>query len=205
VLFKESSGTRGESVAQVQAFQDTWNWDLAAATAYEEVVSEGGPVADAMEAFHTFLGPVKMLAYLAMMAPRLKELRRVLKPTGSIYLHCDPAAGHYLKMLMDAVFGPLSFRNEIIWRRTGAHGPRKSFGPIHDTLLFYTKTQGKDFYFNVARRPYMRGHVATRYKEQPDGRLKFVTGGNILTGDGTTKGESGQPWRGFDPTAKGRH
>jgi site-specific DNA-methyltransferase (adenine-specific) len=204
VLFKEGGGKR-ESVAQVQAFEDTWRWDMAAAASYEQVVAEGGPVADAMEAFRTFLGPVKLLAYLSMMAPRLKELHRVLKPTGSIYLHCDPAASHYLKMLMDATFGPLSFRNEIIWRRTGAHGPRKSFGPIHDTLLFYTKSQGKDYYFNIVRRPYTRGHVATRYKEQPDGRLKFVTGGNILTGAGLRSGESGQPWHSFDPSAKGRH
>ena len=205
VLFQEGGGEEEEAIAQVKAFEDTWRWDKVAVAAYEEVVSEGGPVADAMEAFRTFLGPVRLLAYLSMMAPRLKELRRVLKPTGSIYLHCDPTASHYLKMLMDAVFGPLCFRNEIIWRRTGSHGPRKSFGPIHDTILFYTKAKDKKFYFNVIRRPYMRGHVSTRYQMQPDGRLKFITGGNILTGAGATAGESGQPWRGFDPSAKGRH
>ena len=82
------------------------------------------------------------MAYLAMMAPRLVELRRVLKPTGSIYLHCDPTASHYLKLLMDAVFGPENFRNEIVWKRTSAHSMRaKRFGPVHDDiLLYYTKT-----------------------------------------------------------------
>jgi site-specific DNA-methyltransferase (adenine-specific) len=205
VLFQEGGGSEQDAVAQVKAFEDTWRWDKAAVAAYEEVVAQGGPVGDALEAFRTFLGGVRLLAYLSMMAPRLKELHRVLKATGSIYLHCDPTASHYLKMLMDAVFGPLAFRNEIVWRRTGAHGPRKSFGPIHDTILFYTKAQDKNYYFNVIRRPYMKGHVGTRYQKQEDGRLKFITGGNILTGAGATGGESGQPWRGFDPSAKGRH
>ena len=94
-----------------------------------------------------------MTAYLTMMAPRLVELQRVLKPSGSIYLHCDPTAGHYLKVLMDAVFGPRNFRNEIIWRRTGAHNSAKRYGPIHDTLLFYTKSG--EYTFNVVHRPYL--------------------------------------------------
>lgn len=201
VLFREHSGIR--SAAQIKAFEDTWRWDQGAAWALEEVIEAGGQVAQAMRAFRTLLGDSDMMAYLAMMAPRLVELRRVLKLQGSLYLHCDPTASHYLKLLLDAVFGPENFRNEIIWRRTGAHGPRRSFGPIHDTLLFYSKTN--DYYFNVVRRPYMRGHIVTRYKEMPDGRLKFVTGGNILTGAGATGGESGWAWRGFDPSAKGRH
>ncbi len=74
-----------------------------------------------MVAFRTLLGESDMLAYLSMMAPRLVELHRVLKPTGSIYLHCDPTASHYLKLLLDAVFGPENFLNEIIWKRTTAH------------------------------------------------------------------------------------
>ena len=94
--------------------------------AYEEIVEQGGRVADAMRAFRTFLGGNDMMAYLAMMAPRLVELRRVLKETGSIYLHCDPTASHYLKMLMDAVFGPQTFRNEIVWKRTSAHNDASS-------------------------------------------------------------------------------
>ena len=88
-----------------------------------------------MRAFRTFLGTSDMMAYLAMMAPRLIELRRVLKPTGSIYLHCDPTASHYLKMLMDAIFGPESFRNEIIWKRTTTHSDAKRLEPVHDTSV----------------------------------------------------------------------
>ena len=113
VLFQEQNGSR--SAAQVRAFTDTWRWDQAAAEAYEEVVEAGGAVSRALVAFRTFLGENDMMAYLAMMAPRLKELHRVLRHTGSLYLHCDPTASHYLKMLMDAVFGPSCFCNEIIW------------------------------------------------------------------------------------------
>src|SRR5207244_1903690 len=100
----------------------------------------GGRLAEVLAACKTFLGENDMLAYLSMMAPRLAELRKTLKPTGSIYLHCDPAASHYLKMLMDAVFEPGNFRSEIIWRRTGAHGKSQRYSPIHDTLLFYSKS-----------------------------------------------------------------
>jgi site-specific DNA-methyltransferase (adenine-specific) len=116
VLFAEQNGSRAK--AQLKAFEDTWRWDQESARSYQEVVEAGGRVSLVMQAFRTFLGETDMLAYLAMMAPRLVELQRALKGTGSIYLHCDPAASHYLKLLMDAVFGPLSFRNEIVWRRT---------------------------------------------------------------------------------------
>jgi site-specific DNA-methyltransferase (adenine-specific) len=202
VLFAEHNGSR--SASQIRAFEDTWQWDRSAAAAYQEVVESGHQrVSQVMQAFRTCLGESDMLAYLAMMAPRLVELHRVLKPTGSIYLHCDPTASHYLKMLMDAVFNPVNFKNEIIWRRTGAHNPRRSFGPIHDTILFYSKTN--EYYFQIARRPYMKGHVEHRYKKEADGSYKFTSGGNILTGAGATSGESGAKWRGFDPSAKKRH
>ncbi len=201
-LFKTWNGTA--SAASIPAFEDTWRWDAAATTAFQESVETGGRVADALLAFRRFLGDSDLLAYLSMMAPRLVELRRVLKSTGSIYLHCDPTASHYLKMLMDAIFGPENFRNEIVWRRTGAHGPRRSFGPIHDTLLFYSKTN--NYFFQIAKRPYMKGHVDSRYMlESETGRYKFTSGGNVLTGAGATGGESGRPWRGFEPAAKNRH
>jgi len=116
VLFAEKDGAR--SASQITAFKDTWEWNQEASRAYEEVVEAGGPVAEAMRAFHTLLHGSDMLAYLAMMAPRLVELRRVLKESGSIYLHCDPTASHYLRILMDAVFGTVNFANEIIWQRT---------------------------------------------------------------------------------------
>ena len=138
VLFAEKSGIR--SAAQIRAFEDTWRWDQGAALIYQQTVEAGGKVAQVMQAFRRFLGENDMLAYLSMMAPRLVELRQVLKSTGSIYLHCDPTASHYLKMLMDAVFGPQNFRNEIIWERTTGRKSGKQYGRVHDALLFFTKT-----------------------------------------------------------------
>ncbi|RJX18995.1 MAG: site-specific DNA-methyltransferase [Desulforudis sp.] len=113
VLFAEVNGAR--SAAQIRAFEDTWRWDQAAAQAFDEVLASGGRVAQAMEANWKLLGHSDMLAYLSMMAPRLVELKRVLKSTGGLYLHCDPTASHYLKLLQDAVFGAKNFRNEVVW------------------------------------------------------------------------------------------
>lgn len=139
VLFKERDGQRAAS--QIRAFEDTWTWDQEDEAVYSELVTQGGRVADALEAFRKFVGPCDMLSYLVMMAPRLIECRRVLKKTGSLYLHCDLAACHYLKMLLDAVFGPENFRNQITWKRTFAHGNvSRNYGSISDILLFYSKT-----------------------------------------------------------------
>lgn len=201
LLYKEQDGRR--AAAQIKAFGDTWRWDQAAVEAYRETVEKGGRVADALVAFRTLVGESDVLAYLSMMAPRLVELHRVLKSTGSLYLHCDTAASHYLKLLLDSIFGPGNFRNEIIWRRTSAHSPLRRFGPIHQTLFFYSKTG--DYWFQPITRPYMKGHVDRRYTTDEEGRAKFTSGGNVLTGAGATKGESGMPWRGFDPSAKHRH
>ena len=149
VLFAEQDGSR--AAAQIKAFEDTWRWDTASAAAYQEVVERGGKVSQAMQAFRLLLGDSDTLAYLSMMAPRLVELHRVLKSSGSIYLHCDPTASHYLKILMDAVFGPQRFRNEIIWSyRKWSRSPRQ-FLRNHDVLLFYTK--GPTSTFHVLRVP----------------------------------------------------
>ena len=113
VLFREQDGSRAAS--QILAFEDTWEWNTASSAAYQQVVEAGDPVSNAMQSFFTLLGGNDMLAYLSMMAPRLIELRRVLAPEGSIYLHCDPTASHYLKLLMDSIFGGENFVNEIIW------------------------------------------------------------------------------------------
>ncbi len=169
VLFKERDGTR--SAAQVRAFKDTWWWDTEASRTYTEVVEHGPEqVSKALRAFQTFLGFSDMLAYLSMMAPRLVEMRRVLKPTGSIFLHCDPTAGHYLKMLMDAVFGPMNFRNEITWKRTHAHGDsRRHFADVSDDILFYTKTN--DFVFSPRHQPYSEEYIEKYYRHvDSDGR-----------------------------------
>ena len=112
VLFAQQDGTA--AAAQIQAFEDTWRWDMAAARALDEMVRRGGRVADTLLAPQRILGDSDMMAYLAMMAPRLVELCRALKDTGSLYLHCDPTASHYLKIILDAVFGPENFRSEII-------------------------------------------------------------------------------------------
>ncbi len=138
VLFAEHDGT--SAGAQIKAFGDTWHWDEASARAFEDVVVRGGKVSEVMQAFRKLVGDNDMLAYLAMMAPRLIELRRVLGPTGSLYLHCDPTASHYLKVLLDAVFGKDRFRNEIVWQRTSSHNDPSRYGRIHDLLLFYTKS-----------------------------------------------------------------
>ena len=201
VLFAERNGT--QAAAQIKVFEDTWHWDNAAALAFQDVVEAGGPVSQAMQAFRTLLGENDMLAYLAMMAPRMVELQRVLRPTGSLYLHCDPTASHYLKMLLDAVFGPSRFLSEIIWRRTGAHNKARRWAPIHDTILMYSN--GDNYVWNNPKRPYMRGHVEDFFVCDDAGTYRTNYYGNVLTGSGTRGGESGQPWRGFDPTKKGRH
>jgi DNA modification methylase len=153
VLFGHADGT--QAAAQIKAFDDTWHWDQAASAAFHEVVTQGGEAANALAAFQTMLGPSTMLAYLSMMAPRLIELRRVLKDTGTLYLHCDPTASHYLKLLLDAVFGPKNFRNEIIWCYAGGGIPRKDFPRKHDTILRYTKSA--DYYYAPVYRPYSEG------------------------------------------------
>ncbi len=189
VLFAEKNGA--QAAAQIKAFEDTWHWDRSAAAAYQEVVEDGGPISQVMQAFRTFLGCNDILAYLSMMAIRLKELHRVLKPTGSLYLHCDPTASHYLKMLLDAVFGVRNFRTEIIWKRTSAHSDakqgRKQHGRIHDVIFFYTK--GEEWTWNLMYHQYDREYIEEFYRhiEPETGRrygLFDITGpGGALKGN----------------------
>jgi len=135
LLFREKDGSK--SASQILAFEDTWEWNLEAERNYAATVQAEGKIGQIMVQFRTMLGDTDMLAYLSMMAPRLIEMRRVLKPSGSIYLHCDSTASHYLKLLMDSVFGPQHFRNEIIWKRTSSHNDSKKWAQISDTILFY--------------------------------------------------------------------
>ena len=199
ILFAEQNGSR--SAAQIQAFEDTWRWDQAAAAAYQEVVEAGGQVSLTLQGFRQALGDNDMLAYLSMMAPRLVELCRVLKPAGSIYLHCDPTASHYVKMLMDSIFGPACFLNEIIWKRTHAHGSSRRCAPIHDTILFYAKADNYVWTdLKVSHDPeYVEKHFT--YEDDDGRRFKPIT----LTGSGVRHGQSGKPWRGINPTDVGRH
>lgn len=161
VLFCEKDGHRAAS--QIHAFEDTWTWNREGEAVYADLQVAGGRVADCIKAFRTFLGECDMLAYLVMMAPRLVELRRVMKPTASIYLHCDPAASHYLKMLMDAVFGPEHFRNEISWRRSNPKSlVTVNFPNCRDVILRYSKTG--DVTFNMIYEEHDPDYVEKAYK-----------------------------------------
>jgi site-specific DNA-methyltransferase (adenine-specific) len=199
VLFKDEGGQ--DSEAQITAFEDTWHWGAGAEETYHELVTEGpGRVGDMIAALRQFIGTNQMMAYLVMMAIRLVELHRVLKLTGSLYLHCDPTASHYLKIILDTIFGAQNFQNEIIWKRTGAHGGAKRWGPIHDTILFYSKTS--EFHWNRVYEDYDPDYLEKFYRfSDTRGRYRLVS----LTGAGTRTGDSGKPWRGVNPTTVGRH
>ena len=188
VLFATHDGFR--AAAQIKAFEDTWMWDESAARTYQEVVEAGGKVSEVMQSFRLFLGYNDVLAYLSMMAPRLVELRRVLKPTGSIYLHCDATASHYLKLLMDAVFGVTNYRNEIIWQRTSSHNDPKRYGRVHDTILFYTKSDeyvwnqqydakdedffdSHDFEHDESGRPFRKRDLTAPYRGGGSGQFEW--------------------------------
>ena len=199
VLFQERSGE--QSAAQITAFDDTWHWGLESETAYHEVVT-GGPrgLADLLQAMRSFLGQNDMMAYLTMMSQRMIELHRVLKSTGSIYLHCDPTASHYLKMLLDAVFGAKNFRNEIVWKRTSVHNSARRYGPNYDSVLFFSRSD--NFTWNRVYQRYDEEYINTFYRHKDD-TGQYMLGD--LTGAGVRHGDSGEPWRGVNPTEVGRH
>jgi site-specific DNA-methyltransferase (adenine-specific) len=139
VLFKDESGHKSD--AQLTAFADTWHWNQKAEDAYHALVTLADePVSRMIEALRQFVGANQMMAYLVMMAARLVELHRVLKPTGSLYLHCDPTASHYLKIILDTVFGADHYRNEIVWQRTNVHSDSKTWSHVSDVILFYSKS-----------------------------------------------------------------
>ena len=191
VLFQERDGS--QSASQIKAFGDTWHWDETAARSYEETVEAGGQVAEAMQAFRKLLGTNDMLAYMSMMAPRLVELRRVLKPTGSLYLHCDPTASHYLKLLLDSIFEPKRFQNEIVWQRTLAHNMKTNrFGRVNDILLFYSRSA--EHFFNQVYTPYSEAQLK-RYREDEDGRAYKAENLTFSTANPSRQFE----WRGAKP------
>jgi DNA modification methylase len=157
-------------------------------------------MADALEAMRKLLGDNDLLAYLTMMSARLVELRRVLKPTGSLYLHCDPTASHYLKLLLDALFGAENFRNEIAWQRSGAKNDSLRYGRSHDILLFYTA--GKRFTWNTQYLPFHDASIIKNYTHVEPG-----TGRRYRRGDLTAAKPGGDvdfEWQGVRPY-KGRH
>ncbi len=202
VLFKDESGN--ESDAQVSAFEDTWHWNESAARTYRDLV-ESGParVASMTGALHEFIGENQMMAYLVMMAARLVELHRVLKPTGSLYLHCDPTASHYLKIVLDSIFGGDNFLGEIIWRRTSSHVTSNRWPRLHDVILSFAKDYDR-VTINPPRVPADEEWVEREYRFE-DERGRYMV--DNLTAAETTQGPSGQPWRGIDPKqiGAGRH
>jgi DNA modification methylase len=198
-FFSEKDGSAAAS--QIQAFEDTWSWNQDAEAMYRKLTEQTGKVNEVMQAFMTFLGRNDMMAYLTMMSPRLVELRRVLKPTGSLYLHCDPTASHYLKLLCDALMGKDNFRSEIVWKRTSAHSGAKRFGPVSDSILFYSRSD--DYIWNEQFMPFSEHYLNEFYTHRDSDGRRWRR--SDLTGAGTRRGESGMPWKGIDVTAKGRH
>ena len=173
VLFKDESGVEAE--AQITAFDDTWHWNSAAEETYHELVENGSAkVATMMSALRDFIGNNQMMAYLVMMAVRLVELHRVLKPTGSLYLHCDPTASHYLKIVMDTIFGVENFRNELVWKRQSAHSDSHVYGSVHDIILFYTKSD--EFVWNNIFQPYNEDYVEQYYRYTDENGRRFMSG-----------------------------
>jgi len=169
VLFKDESGV--DSSAQITAFEDTWHWRQDTQSLYDELVTTAAPkVSKMLASLYDLIGPNQMLAYLVMMAARLVELHRVLKPTGSLYLHCDPTASHYLKLILDTIFGFDNFRNEITWQRTNVHSDSKTWSAVSDTIFFYTKSA--KFIWNPVYAAHSEEYLGSKYRyKDPDGRV----------------------------------
>ena len=196
VLFKSESGA--DSQAQITAFEDTWHWGEMAEDTYRDlIVNAPEKVSTAIEALLNLIDRNQMMAYLVMMTARLVELRRVLKPTGSLYLHCDPTASHYLKIVLDAIFGVENFRNEVVWKRTSAHDlSSKQWSAIHDIVLMYSRSS--DWCWNVNYMAYDEEYVRTsfRYKDE---RGNYSA--DAITGGKAGGAEAYQPWRGREPSS----
>lgn len=199
VLFKDEAGKDSES--QITAFEDTWHWNASAEESFAYLVTETG-LGEMIGAMLTLTGRSQMGAYLVMMAIRLVELHRVLKPTGSLYLHCDPTASHYLKMILDGIFGPINFRNEIIWKRTSARSDSHRWNSIHDVILFYSKSN--TYTWHTQFTAYEESYTEKFYRHVEPGTGRRYASDN-LTADGTRNGSSGESWHGIDVRAKGIH
>ncbi|MBF6604134.1 MAG: restriction endonuclease [Chloroflexi bacterium] len=195
VIFKDESGRKSD--AQLLAFEDTWHWGPSAEATYAYLTNtarhEGrvpNTVSTIVAALRAGVGENQMMAYLVEMAVRLVELRRVLKPTGSLYLHCDPTASHYLKLVLDAIFGPKNFVNEIIWKRSTAHSDRaqgsRHFGRLHDVVLVYAKS---DLYlWNQLYEPLGADYAASHYPHVEPGSGRRYGLDNITGPGGAAKG-----------------
>jgi DNA modification methylase len=193
---------------QAEAFCDTWDMDAERerlARTMPVLMREYGVEDYYVEFWRLWIQALRhtqphLLAYLIYMVERLLHMKIILKPGGSIYLHCDSTASHYIKVMMDGIFGHRNFRNEVIWQRTGAHGRAKRWGPIHDTILFYTASD--KYTWNRVYEAYKSDYIEKKYTLK-DSRGPYQT--ITLDGPGTRTGSSGEPWREIDPGVKGRH
>lgn len=194
---------------QVEAFCDTWEMDAqkeAIARSMPVLMREHGIDDYYVDFWRLWMQALRqtqphLLAYLIFMVQRMLHMKSILRPTGSIYLHCDPTASHYIKVMMDGIFGHENFQNEIIWKRTSAHSGAHRYGPIHDTILFYSASD--KFTWNVQYGAYDQQYIDAffTHKDETGRRWRRTD----LTGPGTRQGDSGLPWRHINPTAKGRH
>ena len=186
------------SKAAGAAFKDTWTLGDVDLAWHGEIAEQNPAVYAVIDAAGVAHGK-GMKSYLIMMAVRLLELRRILKPAGSLYLHCDPTANAYLRALCDAVFGASRFQNEIVWKRQSSHNRTKRWGPVHDTILFYAAAR---FTWNREFQPFDPEYVRRFYRtEDKYGQYQV----DNLTGPGLRDGDTGQPWRDIDPSDGGRH
>jgi DNA modification methylase len=196
ILYKEHSGKKSQ--AQIQAFTDTWTWDDKTQENYQYIIDHSEPaVVQLITSLYNMLGKNDMCAYLVMMTVRLDKMYSILKPTGSIYIHCDSTASHYLRIIMDSIFGMNNFRNEIVWKRTFAHNDPGRFGKNSDRILFYTKTN--NYTFNTVFNEYDESYVKNFFKNSDDMgayRLVVLTGPHINPNDPT--------WKGYNPSQSGR-
>jgi DNA modification methylase len=198
VLFRDEAGKHAE--AQIEAFEDTWHWSEHAEEIYRDLVTEGADeVAKAISALRDLVGTNQVMAYLVMMAARLVELHRVLKPTGSLYLHCDPTSSHYLKLVLDAIFGPTRFRSEIVWKRSSAHSDtkqgRRIHGHIHDVIFFYTKSD--EWTWNPVYTPYSREYSEHTYRHVEPGTGRRYRLDNLTASK--PGGDTSYEWKGVRP------
>ncbi len=195
------SRSRGNADETPQAFVDTWRWTEETEHLrrnLREFLSK--QVSDLVGSLVSILGTNSTTAYVVEMAPRLAELHRVLKRNGSLYIHCDPAASHYLRIVLDHIFGPENFRNEVIWKRTHAHNGSRRYGPVHDTILFYSKSG--DYVWNAIFEPYGEAYLEKHFRQSDErGNYQLIT----CTAPGDREGTRAHyDWNGQLPPP-GRH
>ena len=189
------------SNAQIEAFKDTWHWNLETEQVLSDIILQNSKLTPFISSLVDSLGRNSLMAYLIMMLIRIIEFKRILKDTGSLYLHCDPTACHYLKVILDLVFGINNFHNQIVWKRTSAHSSSLCWGKIQDNILFYSKSN--NYIWNKVHIPNDKAYIEKFYNNSDKNGRNFQA--IALTAPGVRTGDSGKPWRGIDPTSKGRH